>query len=72
MPTPKKEVKQDGVKIEYHQTEIQNFLYTIPIHAISRSKTGRFATPNRPFRTLKRAVSQRQKGHISNRLITNE
>ena len=72
MPTPKKEVKQDGVKIEYHQTEIQNFLYTIPIHAISRSKTDRFAMSNGPFRTLKRTVSQRQKGHISNLLITNE
>ena len=60
MPTPKKEVKQGGGKIEYHQTEIQNFLYTIPIHAISRSKTGRFALRNGPFRNAKWTVLQGQ------------
>jgi hypothetical protein len=31
-----------------------------PIHAISRSKTGRFALRNGPFRNAKCTVSQRQ------------
>ena len=47
------------------KVKTQKKLYSIPIHIVLRCQTARFAVPNGPFRSLKRSISQRQKGRFA-------
>ena len=59
------------LRLEENALVMAKFLYSIPIHTVWRSETGRFIVQNGPFRSLKRTVSQSKTACIRKPLAIN-
>ena len=60
------------LRLEEDALVMAKYLYTVPIHTVWRSETGRFIVQNGPFRSLKRTVSQSKTACIRKPLAFNE
>ena len=59
------------LRLEENALVMAKYLYTVPIHTVWRSETGRFIVQNGPFRSLKRTVSQAEMACIRKPLAIN-